>query len=121
MRRLSRIWPELASLRADVVEQIEIDARYAGYLARQEADIHAFRRDEALLLPEDLDYTTLPGLSNEARQILSRARPATLGGAARLSGVTPAAVVTLLRYVRRGSARRASDHRTLESADGRAA
>ena len=101
MARLAGIWPELAALPAEAVEQIEIDARYAGYLERQEADIHAFRRDEALLLPADLDYAVVPGLSNEARQILLEARPATLGAASRLSGITPAAVVTLLRYVRR--------------------
>jgi len=99
--RLSALWPALSELPAEAVEQIEIDARYAGYLERQEADIHAFRRDEALLLPADLDYATVPGLSNEARQSLLRARPATLGAAARLPGITPAAMVTLLRYVRR--------------------
>jgi len=119
LARLSRIWPALSALSADVAEQIEIDARYAGYLERQEADIHAFRRDEALLLPEELDYATVPGLSNEARQVLTQARPATLGAASRLSGVTPAALVILLRYVRKtqgsGSSRRRG------AADGRAA
>ena len=74
----------------------------AGYLQRQEADIRAFRRDEALLLPEGLDYQAVPGLSNEARQVVADAGPATLGAAARLPGMTPAALVTLLRYVRRG-------------------
>ena len=121
MARLSEFWPELADLRADVVEQLEIDARYAGYLERQEADIRAFRRDEALLLPADLDYAALPGLSNEARQILSRTRPATLGAAARLSGITPAAVVTLLRYVRRAYDTTPPRRRRPESAGGRAA
>ncbi len=121
MVRLSELWPELADLRADVVEQLEIDARYAGYLERQDADIRAFRRDEALLLPADLDYAALPGLSNEARQILSRTRPATLGAAARLSGITPAAVVTLLRYVRRACDTPPPRRRRPESAGGRAA
>ena len=121
MARLSELWPELADLRADVVEQLEIDARYAGYLERQEADIRAFRRDEALLLPADLEYAALPGLSNEARQILSRTRPATLGAAARLSGITPAAVVTLLRYVRRGYDTTPPRRRRPQSAGGRAA
>jgi tRNA uridine 5-carboxymethylaminomethyl modification enzyme len=120
LARLSAIWPELAELRADVVEQIEIDARYAGYLARQEADIRAFRRDEALLLPEALDYATVPGLSNEARQILSRARPPTLGAAARIAGVTPAAVVILLRYVRRIEAPTARRGRRAGAAAGKA-
>jgi tRNA uridine 5-carboxymethylaminomethyl modification enzyme len=101
MAKLADLWPELGRLRADVAEQIEIDACYAGYLERQEADIRAFRRDEALLLPEGLDYQAISGLSNEARQVLADARPATLGAAARLPGMTPAALVTLLRYVRR--------------------
>ena len=103
MAALTALWPDLAGLRPDVVEQIEIDALYAGYLERQEADVRAFRRDEGLLLPEDLDYETLRGLSNEARQVLAEARPATLGAAARLSGVTPAALVLLLRHVKRAS------------------
>jgi tRNA uridine 5-carboxymethylaminomethyl modification enzyme len=107
LARLAAIWPELGSLAATVAEQIEIEAGYAGYLERQEADIQAFRRDEALRLPRDLDYTGVPGLSKEIQDVLGRARPATLGGAARLSGVTPAALVTLLRYVRRGGVKRA--------------
>jgi tRNA uridine 5-carboxymethylaminomethyl modification enzyme len=98
---LCALWPALGELPAEAVEQIETDARYAGYLERQEADIQAFRRDEALVLPAALDYAAIPGLSNEARQVLLQARPATLGAAARLSGITPAATVTLLRYVRR--------------------
>jgi tRNA uridine 5-carboxymethylaminomethyl modification enzyme len=101
LARLCALWPALGELPAEAVEQIETDARYAGYLERQEADIQAFRRDEALVLPAALDYAAIPGLSNEARQVLLQARPATLGAAARLSGITPAATVTLLRYVRR--------------------
>ena len=101
LARLARIWPELGGLRPDVAEQIEIDARYAIYLARQEGDLRAFRRDEALKLPADLDYETMPSLSREVSQVLSGARPATLGAAARLPGVTPAAVIALLRYVKR--------------------
>ena len=105
LARLARIWPELGGLRPDVAEQIEIDARYAIYLARQEGDLRAFRRDEALKLPADLDYETTPSLSREVSQALSGARPATLGAAARLPGVTPAAVIALLRYVKRDPAR----------------
>ncbi len=100
---LRAVWPELAALSAEVAEQIEIDALYAGYLERQEADIRAFRRDEALVLREDLDYDTVAGLSNEAREVLARARPATLGAAARLPGITPAAVVTLLGHAKRNA------------------
>ncbi len=105
LARLARIWPELGALRPDVAEQIEIDARYAVYLARQEGDLRAFRRDEALRLPAELDYETIPSLSREVSQVLSGARPATLGAAARLPGVTPAAVIALLRYVKRDPAR----------------
>ena len=101
--RLAGIWPELRGLRPDVAEQIEIDARYAGYLERQEADIRAFRRDESLRLPVDLDYGQIPGLSNEARQKLAESRPETLGAAARIPGMTPAAVTTLLRHLRRSA------------------
>ncbi len=108
LARLAAIWPELGGLRADVAEQIEIDARYAGYLARQEADILAFRRDEALALPEDLDYGAIGGLSAEVREKLAAARPATLGAAARIPGVTPAALTALLRHVRRRPARRSA-------------
>ena len=98
---LVRIWPELAALATPVVEQLEIDARYAGYIERQEADIRAFRRDEALRLPPDLDYDAVGSLSSEIRTKLRNARPETLGAAARVSGVTPAALVALLRFVRR--------------------
>ncbi len=101
LKSLSLLWPELGELRADVAEQLEIDARYAGYLKRQEADILSFRRDEALRLPVDLDYATIGGLSAEVRLKLSTARPASLGAAARLPGVTPAALTALLRHVRR--------------------
>jgi len=101
LAKLQRLWPELASLRPDIAEQIEIDGRYAGYLSRQEADIRAYRRDEALRLPDNLDYDQVGALSAEMRSKLKAARPATLGAAARLSGVTPAALVALLRHVRR--------------------
>jgi tRNA uridine 5-carboxymethylaminomethyl modification enzyme len=102
-RILARIWPQIADLGPDVVEQIEIDAHYAGYLNRQEADIVAFRRDEQLNLPDDLDYALVHGLSNECRLKLSRIRPATLGQAARIDGVTPAALTLVLAHVRRAA------------------
>jgi tRNA uridine 5-carboxymethylaminomethyl modification enzyme len=105
MARLAAIWPELAAIAPDIAEQLEIDARYAGYIDRQSADILAFRRDEALLLPDDLDYDAIGSLSSEIRLKLSAARPATLGAASRISGVTPAALVALLKYVRRGELR----------------
>ncbi len=105
MARLAAIWPELAAIPPAIAEQLEIDARYAGYVDRQSADIQAFRRDEALHLPVDLDYAAVGSLSNEIRDKLNKARPTTLGAASRISGVTPAALVALLKYVRRGDLR----------------
>jgi tRNA uridine 5-carboxymethylaminomethyl modification enzyme len=104
IERLTAIWPELGGLAADLVEQLEIDARYAGYLERQDADIRAFRRDEALALPTDIDFSAIGSLSAELYQKLDAARPATLGAAARIPGMTPAALVALLRFVRRQAA-----------------
>jgi len=101
LARLAAVWPQLAVLAPAVAEQLEVEARYAGYLERQEADVRAFRRDEALRLPADLDYTNIPSLSTEVQHVLSIARPATLGAAGRLPGVTPAALIALLRYVKR--------------------
>ena len=98
---LSGIWPDLSQIEPAIGAQIEIEAGYAGYIERQQADVHAFRRDEALTLSESLDYTSIPSLSNEAQQILAKSRPATLGAAGRLPGVTPAALVALLRYIKR--------------------
>ena len=97
---LTQIWPELGSLDADIVEQLEIDAQYAGYLDRQDADIIAFRRDEDRALPAGLDYGAVIGLSNEVRQKLERIRPATLGQAARIEGVTAAALTLVLAHVK---------------------
>ena len=99
--RLRAVWPEVADIRADVAEQLEIDEIYAVYLERQNADVAAFRRDEALRLPETLDYGVIGGLSSEAKERLALVRPVTLGAAARVPGVTPAALIALLRHVRR--------------------
>ena len=81
---LRRFWPELAAFEPAVAEQLEIDAQYRHYLARQDADIDAYRRDEALKLPVGLDYDAIGSLSNEVRQKLKTAKPATLGAAARI-------------------------------------
>jgi tRNA uridine 5-carboxymethylaminomethyl modification enzyme len=83
-----------------MVEQLEVDAQYAGYLDRQEADIIAFRRDENRLLPSSLDYGAVAGLSNEVRQKLERIRPTTLGQAARIEGVTAAALTLILAHMK---------------------
>jgi tRNA uridine 5-carboxymethylaminomethyl modification enzyme len=105
LARLSAVWPELRSISKDIAGHIETEGLYASYLERQERDIEAFRRDEQLALPQDIDYETIGGLSTEARQRLAGAQPETLGAASRISGVTPAALVALLRHVKRGEAR----------------
>ncbi len=99
--RLASVWPSLSAINPAIAEQLEIDALYQGYLGRQQADIEAYRRDEALQLPGDLDYGAIGSLSAEIRQKLMAQRPATLGQAARIAGVTPAALVALLKHVRR--------------------
>ena len=101
---LAKVWPQISQWSAEVREQVEIDAAYSGYLDRQTADAQAFRRDENLGLPTDLDYRTVGGLSNEAREKLSNIRPLTLGQAGRIEGVTPGALTALLAHVRRHAA-----------------
>ena len=101
---LAALWPALASLEPAIVQALENDAHYRGYVERQEADIAAFRRDEALRLPGDLRFETVGGLSHEMRQRLAAARPATLGAAGRVPGVTPAALTALLAHVRKTAA-----------------
>jgi tRNA uridine 5-carboxymethylaminomethyl modification enzyme len=101
---ITNLWPQLEAIPATIAEQLAIDARYDGYLERQRRDIAAYRRDEALALPSDLDYAAIGSLSNEVRQKLEIHRPGTLGQASRISGVTPAALVALLKYVRRQAA-----------------
>lgn len=103
---LKRIWPaEIGKLPPQAAKQAEIEALYAVYMKRQSADIAALQRDEALELPETIDYAGIKGLSNEVRQKLERVRPGTLGQAARIDGVTPAALTLLLAYVRKREAR----------------
>jgi tRNA uridine 5-carboxymethylaminomethyl modification enzyme len=101
---LARVWPEIRAWAPDVREQVDIDAAYAGYLARQTADAEAFRNDEGMSLPADLDYGAIGGLSNEVREKLARIRPQTLGQAGRIEGVTPGALAALLAHARRARA-----------------
>jgi tRNA uridine 5-carboxymethylaminomethyl modification enzyme len=103
MTDLARIRPDLATIRRDVAEQLEIEARYAAYLPRQMADIALFRAEETLHLPADLDLAAIPGLSSEIRARLHEARPATIGAATRVPGMTPAALSILCRYARRAA------------------
>ncbi len=101
LARLSTVWPQLSRIAPAVGAQLEIDARYAAYLERQEADIVAFRKEESLRIPTDFDYAGLPSLSSEVRQRLERQRPATLAQATRMEGMTPAALMLLLAHLRK--------------------
>ncbi len=104
LESLRSIWPEIGAISEAVAAQIETDARYAVYLDRQEASVAAFRRDEALAIPAGFDFAALPGLSIEIRQKLERHRPATLAQAARIDGVTPAALMLLLAHIKKAPA-----------------
>lgn len=97
--QLQTIWPEMGDIARPARETLEIEGRYQGYLARQQRDIDAFRREEHQRLSPSLDYDAIGGLSNEVRAKLKSVRPTTLGAAGRIPGVTPAAIVALLAYV----------------------
>ncbi|MGE0037258.1 MAG: tRNA uridine-5-carboxymethylaminomethyl(34) synthesis enzyme MnmG [Xanthobacteraceae bacterium] len=99
--RLAAIWPRLNEFAPKIREQLEIDAKYAVYLDRQNADIAAYRRDESLSLPEKVNYSEIPGLSNEVRQKLEAVRPRTVGQAGRIDGMTPAALMLLVAHLKR--------------------
>ena len=109
VHRLLPLWPDLGDFSPDIIEQLEIAGCYAGYMERQATDIRAFRSDESLKLPDDLDYANIGGLSTEIVSKLIETKPATLGQAARISGVTPAALTALLGYVRRVARQDATD------------
>ena len=98
---VNNIWPETKFIKDDIREQIEIETQYAGYLERQREDIIDFKREEELTLPKNLDYKTIGSLSNEIVEKFTLVRPPTLGAASRISGVTPAAIIALLRYVKK--------------------
>ncbi len=103
MRQIREIWPEIKYVSREIDEQIEIKAHYIGYLKKQDADILAFKRDENLKIPENLDYDQFSGLSNEVKSKFKEIKPKTLGQALRIDGITPAAVYILLSHVKRKS------------------
>ncbi|MBV9556420.1 MAG: tRNA uridine-5-carboxymethylaminomethyl(34) synthesis enzyme MnmG, partial [Pseudolabrys sp.] len=105
---LAKAWPQFAAMPEKISAQVEIDAKYEVYLSRQAADVESYRRDEAVTLPADLDYGSLPGLSNEARHKLSTHRPRTIGQAGRLEGMTPAALTLLAAHMRRSGKKNAA-------------
>ena len=98
---INQLWPELAEMPDDVYEQIEIEARYSGYIKRQMADIEVFKKDEKLKIRDDIDYTKIGSLSREMVQKLSKVKPATIGEASRIPGVTPAAITAILGYLKK--------------------
>ena len=106
--KLKKIIPELKNLDNDVVEQIEIEAKYSGYLKRQRMDIKDFEKEENLLIPKSTNYKLVGSLSNEIVEKLSKIKPPTLGAASRVSGVTPAAIIALLRYIKKNKNKKAA-------------
>lgn len=103
-RRLAGIWPELNSVDAATAERLETEARYAVYLERQEADFAAIRREEQRLIPSDLDFSLVPGLSNELKQKIRDRRPRSIADAQRIDGMTPAAISLIIAHIRNGEA-----------------
>jgi len=107
LARLSSIWPQVSTIQARIAAQLEVDARYASYVDRQEADVLAFRKEENVRIPADFTYAAVAGLSTEVRQKLDALRPATLAAAARMEGMTPAALMLLLAHLRKPPLRKA--------------
>ncbi|WP_439544924.1 tRNA uridine-5-carboxymethylaminomethyl(34) synthesis enzyme MnmG [Sandarakinorhabdus sp.] len=99
-----RVWPQLASIPDELFASLAVDANYASYVARQDAEVAALRRDEGLVLPASIDFAAVPGLSHEMVERLTRARPATIGAASRVPGITPAALIALLPLASRRAA-----------------
>ncbi len=104
--RLAEVWPQLSDVSFSVVEPLEIEARYAVYIARQQADADAVRKDEARAIPDDFDFSGLPGLSIELQQKLNSVRPTSIGQATRIDGMTPAAITLLLAHLTKRTADR---------------
>lgn len=98
---ICQIWPEISSIPKNIIEQIEIEAMYDGYLEKQEQDILSFRKEEELIIPESLDYDNLPSLSNEVKNKLKFHKPYTIGAAGRIQGMTPAAVINLIGHIKK--------------------
>ena len=101
--KIKDIWPEIGDYSSEIEEQIEINAHYKGYMKKQKADILAFKRDESLKIPSDINYDNFSGLSNEVKSKFKQIRPKTMGQALRIDGITPAAVFILLSHLKRKS------------------
>ena len=103
MDKIREIWPEIKHVSREIDEQLEISAHYKGYLKKQKADILAFKRDENLIIPENMNYDSFSGLSNEVKSKFKKIKPKTMGQALRIDGITPAAVYILLSHLKRKS------------------
>jgi tRNA uridine 5-carboxymethylaminomethyl modification enzyme len=108
LKRLAAVWPAVGSIAPAIASQLEVDARYAAYVDRQEADVIAFRKEESVLIPTDIDYGEVTSLSTEVRQRLEKVRPSTLAQAGRMEGMTPAALMLLLAHLRKAPGRRSA-------------
>ena len=98
---LRKVWADIPQYGHYVDEQVEINAHYSGYLSKQESDIKTFKKDESLVIPNEIDYDSFSGLSNEVKSKLKLIRPKTLGQALRIDGVTPAAAIILLGAIKK--------------------
>ena len=103
MDKIRQIWPEIPNVSREIDEQIEINSHYRGYLKKQKADILAFKRDENLIIPDNINYDHFSGLSNEVKTKFKKIKPKTMGQALRIDGITPAAVYILLSHLKRKS------------------
>ncbi len=101
--KIKDIWPEIGDYSTEIEEQVEINAHYKGYMKKQKADILAFKRDESLKIPSDINYDSFSGLSNEVKSKFKQIKPKTMGQALRIDGITPAAVFILLSHLKRKS------------------
>lgn len=100
---IEKVWPEVSSITATVKQQMEIESLYDGYMSRMEQDINAFKKDEALKIPTEIIYSAVGGLSNEIVEKLSTHKPATIGSASRIPGITPASIIAILHYIRKNN------------------
>ncbi len=108
LSKLREIFPSLPAYEASLDLQVEIDAHYAGYLARQERDIRAFNKDEALQIPLKFNYDNISGLSNEVRSKLNKIRPRTVGQASRIDGITPSAIILILSKIKKARSKQSA-------------
>ena len=101
LTHLRAIWADIPHYGQYIDEQVEINAHYSGYLPKQESDIRTFKKDESLAIPNEIDYDSFSGLSNEVKSKLISIRPKTLGQAIRIDGITPAAIIILLSHIKK--------------------